>query len=236
MKKALFLPMILILALTVSAQDMYLEYKMTGPLTGTTRMYTSAAGVRTEADMNMPAVGMIKNVVIMPASKPNTVITVDEKAKTYTETTTNSSDLPAMRYEVKVVGKEKISQYNCVHAIVNLNGQLAMEMWTSKDIPGYKDLLKMAKASSAVGSEDLYKQLESKGATGMMVKMMTSAGANAMTMELVKVEKRTNPARLFSVPAGYSKGAAFDMNQIKNMTPAQRQKLLEDMQKKYAKP
>ncbi|MCY7351949.1 MAG: DUF4412 domain-containing protein [Cytophagaceae bacterium] len=236
MKKAFFLLLILATGLSVSAQDMYLEYKMSGPLTGITRMYTSTSGVRTEADMNMPAVGPIKNVVIMPASKPNTVITINDKAKTYTETTTKPSDVPAMRYEVKVVGKEKIKQYDCVHAVVTVDGKLAMEMWTSKDIPGYESLIKLAKTSNTVGSEGLYKQLESKGAMGMMVKMKTNAGANSLMTELVKVERRANPARLFAVPAGYSKSAEFDPGQIKNMTPAQRQKLMEEMQKKYSKP
>jgi len=230
MKNALLLLTGLALSCGAFAQDMYLEYKLSGPANGTSKMYTSTAGVRVEAEMQLPQMGSMKSVTLMPASKPGTVITFTDKAKTYTEIKTQSNAAETAKYEVKVVGKEKIGAYNCVHSTVSLNGKPAMEMWTSKEIPGYETLLKQTKANSPIGTESMYRQLESKGASGMMVKM--TVGTGGMTTELVKAEKRSNPASLFAVPAGYTK-SEFDPAQMQNMTPAQRQKMMQEMMKQY---
>ena len=39
----------------------------------------------------------------------------------------------------------------------------------------------------------------------MMVKTVLNIGESSMVNELVKAEKRSNPANLFILPAGYSK-------------------------------
>lgn len=231
MKKTLLLLAGLALPFGAFAQDMYLEYKLSGPANGTSKMYTSSAGVRVEAEMQLPQIGSMKSITLMPASKPGTVITYTDKAKTYTESKPKPGEAETAKYDVKVVGKEKIGAYNCVHSTVSMNGKPAMDMWTSQDIPGYQSLQKMAKAFSPLGAEGMYRQLESKGAAGMMVKM-TTTGGRGLSTQLVKAERRSNPASLFAVPAGYTK-SEFDPAQIQNMTPAQRQKAMQELMKQY---
>ncbi len=231
MKTLYFLLTGLALGFGGKAQDMYLEYKMSGPVNGTSKMYTAAAGVRVEADMTLPQVGPMKNVTLMPARQPGTVITFNDRSKTYTETNAKAATAEATRFDVKVIGKEKVGAFNCVHSTLSLNGKPSMDMWTSRDIAGYESLMKMAKALGPMGSENLYRQLEAKGAAGMMVRMQP-AGGNGMTMELVRAERRSNPASLFAVPAGYTK-SSFDPASMKTMTPAQRQKAMQEMMKQY---
>lgn len=226
---------LLLLGLTLGfnalAQDLYLEYKLTGPVNGTSKMYTSAAGMRVEADMTVPRMGAVKNVTLVRADRPNVMITYTDKAKTYQEIDTKSAGVETVKYAVKVVGKERVGAYNATHVALSANGKPAMDVWTTRDLPGYENLIKLTKTLGSMGSENLYRQLEASGAGGMMVKMKPASG-NGMTMELTKAERRTNPASLFAVPAGYTK-SSFDPAKLQKMSPAERQKAMQEMMKHY---
>ena len=97
----------------------------------------------------------------------------------------------------------------------------------------------------------MMKALQDAGADGFFVKMVTREKGKAeplTTMELTKAEKKSLPASLFEVPAGYTKqegmmGAAGAMSPeaaeqmkkaMENMTPEQR-KQMEEMMKKQQK-
>jgi len=194
-------------------------------------MYTSSAGMRVEADMNLPQVGPVKNVTLVRADRPNVLIAYTDKAKTYQEMNTKTAGIEAVKYDVKVVGKERVGGYATTHATLSANGKPAMEMWTTRDLPGYENLVMLTKTLGSMGSENLYRQLEASGAGGMMVKMKP-AGGNGLTMELTRAERRSNPASLFAVPAGYTK-SSFDPAKLQNMTPAERQKAVQEMMKQY---
>jgi hypothetical protein len=225
MKTALFFLVGVALNVRALAQDVYLEYKLSGTVNGTSRVYTSAAGFRAEVAMQLPNVGSVKTATILPAAKPGTLITLNEQAKTYTESSLKGT-AEKLNYDVKVVGNEKVGGYPCVHATVSVNGRPAMNVWTSKDLPGYESMFNLAKASGSFGTEALYRQLEAKGAGGMMVRMVTGS----VNTELVKAERRSNPASLFAVPAGYTK-SSFDPASMKNMPPAERQKAVRELMK-----
>lgn len=221
----------LALAFNALAQEVYLEYKISGPASGTSKMYTSAAGMRVEADMNLPQVGSVKNVTLVRADRPNVMITYTDKTKTYQEIDTKSAGVETVKYDVKVVGKERVGAYNATRTTLSANGKPVMDMWTTRDLPGYENLMKLTKALGSMGSENLYRQLEASGAGGMMVKMKPTGG-NGMTMELTKAERRSNPASLFAVPAGYTK-SSFDPAKLQKMSPAERQKAMQEMMKQY---
>lgn len=231
MKKAVVFAASLALTVNAFAQDMYLEYKLTGPMTGTSRMYTSAAGLRVEADMTLPQVGPVKNVTIVRADRPNTLITYTDKTKTYQEINTKTAGVETVTYDVKITGKERIGGYNATRATLSANGKPAMEVWTSRDIPGYENLVKLTKSLGSMGSENLYRQLETSGAGGMVVKMKP-AGGNGLTMELTRAERRSNPASLLAIPPGYTK-SSFDPAQLQKMSPAERQKAMQELMKQY---
>ena len=141
----------------------------------------------------------------MPKGK-NSMYKLNEKNKTFTESSLNGEKMEKdLNHSIQVVGKEKVAEYNCVHLKVTTNQNQITDMWTTKDIAGYETMEVLTKGNNMFDSEKIYAQLKSKGADGMMVKTVLNIGGSSMVNELVKAEKRSNPANLFILPAGYSK-------------------------------
>ncbi len=209
MKTLFSLLTLLFVSITSFTQDMYLEYKTSGTMTATNKVYTSStAGMRMEMEMNVPQVGKMLTVVMMPKGK-NSMYILNDKNKTYSESSLNADKtVKDLDVSIEVVGKEKVAGYNCVHLKVITNKNQVTDMWTTKDIAGYEAMEALTKGNNMFGSEKVYAQLKSKGADGMMVKTVINMGKSSMVNVLVKAEKRSNPASLFALPAGYSKMAA----------------------------
>jgi hypothetical protein len=184
---------------------MYLEYKMSGTMVATNKIYTSAsAGMRMEMEMEMPQMGKMQNIIIMPKGK-NTMYMLNPKTKTYMESPTNINPKAInAAFNIQVVGNEKVGGYNCVHLKVTNGDKQITDMWTTKDIAGYETMMALAKGNDTFGSEKVYAQLKSKGVDGMLVKTVINIGKKPMVNELVKAENRSNPASLFALPTGYS--------------------------------
>ena len=182
--KTLFL---LLLSFTAFTQDMYLEYKTSGTMVATNKIYTSASsGMRMEMEMNIPQVGKMLTIVMIPKGK-NSMFILNEKSKTYTESPMSANkDVKDLDFNIQVVGKEKVAGYNCVHLKVTTAQQQVTDMWTTKDIAGYETMEVLTKGNNMFGSEKIYSQLKSKGADGIMVKTVLNMGKNAMVNELVK--------------------------------------------------
>ena len=197
---------LLLFSTSTFAQDMYLEYKTSGTMAATNKVYTSStSGMRMEMEMNMPQIGKMLTIVMMPKGK-NSMYILNEKNKTYTESPLNGEQMGKdLDYSIQVVGKEKVAGYNCVHLKVTTNKNQITDMWTTKDIAGYEAMEVLTKGIDMFGSKDVFAQLKSKGADGIMVKTVLNMGGSSMVNELVKVEKRSNPASLFALPASYSK-------------------------------
>ncbi|RCR69005.1 DUF4412 domain-containing protein [Larkinella punicea] len=237
MKKILSLLTTLLLPAFVWAQQGTVEYKMTmsqgaQSRTTTSTMYFSNGNVRTDVSIPFPgAAKPMKQTILMLAKTPNVTYMLNESSKTYTENRPNpSKNTPAMKATVKVVGKEKIQNLNCTHALVTFD-KGSMEIWTSKDIPGYEKLLSYWRSNQDFGGENLYTELKKSGADGFFVRMKNAG----MTMDLVRYDTKPVSASLFDIPKDYKKGAAFDPAGFQNMTPAQRQKMIEAF-KKQPKP
>lgn len=206
MKKLLSIFSILILSLTAYSQDMYLEYQMTGPMMATNKIYTSSSsGMRMEMEMNLPQVGKMTTIMLMPKGK-NVVYAFNTKSKTYTESPIGLKK-PSSESDIKfeVIGKEKVNGYNCSHIKMTMKNKLVSDMWTTKEIAGYEVMETLSKTSDNIVSNKIYNQLKSQGADGMMVKTEMTIGKNKMVNQLIKAEKRANPASLYVLPAGYSK-------------------------------
>ena len=111
--KTLFL---LLLSFTAFTQDMYLEYKTSGTMVATNKIYTSASsGMRMEMEMNIPQVGKMLTIVMIPKGK-NSMFILNEKSKTYTESPMSANkDVKDLDFNIQIVGKEKVAGYNCVH-------------------------------------------------------------------------------------------------------------------------
>jgi hypothetical protein len=202
---------LLLITFSSFSQDMYLEYKMTGPMAATNKIYTSAAsGMRMEMEMTLPQVGKMTTVMLMPKGK-NTMYTYNMTSKTYTEAPIASKKVDEEDVKFVVVGKEKVAGFNCTHIKMTMKNKMVSDMWTTKEIAGYEVMETLSKTSDNIVSNKIYNQLKSQGADGMMVKTEMTIGKNKMVNQLVKAEKRANPASLYVLPVGYKKMEAGKM-------------------------
>ncbi len=232
MKQLLILGLSLFLTLGVMAQQGTLEYKMTmsrgqeNGMVSTSKMMFSGSKIRVETNMAIAGT-KIKQAMLMLPEKPNVITMLDENAKTYREVSTGQKTMD--KVTLKVVGKEKIQNFNCTHVIVTVQNR-PMDMWTTKDISGYENMLAYWKSSISGGNDQMYTELKKAGAEGFVVKMQIPG---SMTMELVKYDAKPVSTSVFAIPAGYKKGASVDPEKMKNMTPAERRKAMEEMMKQY---
>ena len=110
-------------------------------------------------------------------------------------------------------------------------------MWTTKEIPDYAEIIKFK--SRYTSNDDISTALRTKDAEGFPVRMIMHEKERNMQMDLVKAQKTTVDDKLFSLD-GYTKSAGpmgmpggLDMSKLKDMTPEERQKVMEQMKKQY---
>lgn len=241
MKKILLLAVILVFnGIQLFAKDgVYLEFKITSQrMNGTSKIYEAGGSTRTEMQMNNAGSGApFGTTMLILADNPHNSYTLDEKNKTYTVTETGKNGEHPDDYDVEVVGKETINNYKCTHVVVTFKKfQRKSEMWLSKDVPGYAGVMG-ASMSQMAGGSGFYDKLKAKGADGFVVRMLTKdpRGGEGMQMDLVKAEKKNIDASLFSL-SGYTKSsmpATMTNEQMRAMTPEQRQEYLKQMREKY---
>ena len=227
------------------AQGFYMEMKLSssdkGDM-GVMKAYSQDGNNRSEIDITTP-MGPLAVVTIILKGTPNTLYMINEKGKTYSENdiTKNNQykDYPQDDYEVTVLGKEKVNGYNSTHVkVVHKSGAQTEEMWTSTEVVDYSAFL--TAKTKFTGRENLNKALAAKGATGFPVRIKTSEHGMDIQVDLVKAEKKNNPASLFSLD-GYTKSGVTTngmsqqelIQKLQNMTPEEREKFKEDMMKQY---
>jgi hypothetical protein len=164
----------------------------------------------------------------------------------------------AKKYTVEKLGQETILGYKTQHVLVKEQDAgdgkgMNMEMWVAKDLLDYSTFSKLqARRGKGAGEEAMVKALKDADADGMPLKSVATIGEGMkVTMEVVKVDKKSLPASTFEIPAGYTKseGGLMDMmggmsgpqadearkkmgdaqqrmiDAMKNMTPEQREML-----------
>ncbi|GAA4465651.1 hypothetical protein GCM10023189_46590 [Nibrella saemangeumensis] len=221
------------------AQQGTVEYKTTmmggnQSVSSTSKMYYANGNVRTEVNVALPGVSRpMKQTVLLLANKPNTLYMLNEATKTYSETSLADAQKTAgsQKITVNVIGKEKIRNLNTTHAEISM-GQGTMDVWTTKEIPGYAGMQAMIRSNRSMGDENLYNELKKKGVDGLFVRMATSTGRGEMLMELERYDTKPVAASLFLIPKDYKKVDAPDMQRMGNLSPAERQKLMQEMQKR----
>ncbi len=224
---------------------------------GTGRNYVSKAGVRSELDLQTARMPM-KMTTLVRTATPDLVYLINDAQKSYAEIDSKKmrEQLEKNRgkskgWTVKKLGRETVNGYSCEHVLI-VHGDDAkseQEWWTSKDIAGlsYESMRGLMRRGNE-SDEGVVKALREAGVDGFVVRMITREKGSptpVMTMEITKVEKRSVPAALFEIPAGYTKqegmmgaasvmapaGANDEMRKaMENLTPEQR-KQIEDMMK-----
>jgi hypothetical protein len=224
---------------------------------GTGKNYISKAGVRSELDIQGTKMPM-KMTTLMRTATPDVVYLINDAQKSYTEIDTNKTREQVEKtrgkkepWTVKKLGKESVNGYSCEHVLITRgdDAKSEMEWWTSKDIAGLSyESMRGLMRRNADNDEGIMKALKDAGADGFTVKMITREKGNpnpVTTMEMTKVEKKSVPAALFEIPAGYRKaeGMAGAMGvaspevqeqmrkAMEQMTPEQR-KQMEEMMKR----
>ena len=223
-------------------------------IAGKMKAWYQDGNTRSQMQMDLPAgseripgfSGMGNLVMLLLNEQPDKTFMLNEKEKTYFE-------MPKRRgreeqenqeedFDITIIGKEKINGYNCTHirARSKSGGPKAeMEWWISQEVPGYQEMKNFR--TRQFNTKSMYKALKEKGVEGFPVKILTTnpgRGRNmAMELELVKAEVMDIPESRFSL-AGYTKkeGSPFmpggmDPEKIKNMSPEERMKFFQEMQK-----
>ena len=246
MKKITTLLMVAIAALHIQAQGYYIEMKvsMGGSPMADMKIYAQDGNSRSEVNSNMGGMANLNLIILNLRSTPDKVYMLDAAKRTYSESNTTSNadykDAEQEDYEVNVIGKEKVNGYNTTHVRIKKKDDAhTMEMWTTTELIDYKDLA-MVK-SKYTGKANLYKQLEAKGAAGFPVRVKTNEMSRDVQIDLVKAEKRAQPASLFSLD-GYTKTDVMNtmgidikemMQKMQNMTPEERERMLKMLQQQY---
>ncbi|HXH17498.1 MAG TPA: DUF4412 domain-containing protein, partial [Chitinophagales bacterium] len=242
------------IAATSFAQGFYIEFKITssgkeGSMSGAMKTYYQDGNSRADINMTVPQLpggSGISIVSLTLKDTPDKVFMLDEKNKSYTEIDLSSAedwkDAPPTDYEVTVIGKENVNGYNTIHVKVLRKGsKTPEEFWNTTEVAGYQDMAKIK--TKYTGKDNLMRALEAKGAGGFPVRVKTTEQGNSIQIDLVKAEKKSNPASLFSLN-GYTKSqtgtiipAGIDVQQMmkdmQNMTPEEREKWIQEMQKQY---
>jgi len=200
---------------------------------GTMRAAVSKAGARCEVNMQMGAMAM-KMVVLQKTDKPDILYHIDDANRTYSE-----MDLAKLRemagqsqntrkYTVEKLGQENILGYKTQHVRLKEqksgdgNGE-TMEVWTAKELLDYATFSKwQGRRGKGGGEEALVKALKDAGADGLPLKSIsTTPEGTQVTMEVVKVDKKSLPASTFEIPAGYTKSEGGLMGMMGGMSGPQ---------------
>ena len=219
------------------------EYKTTSVKgNGSIKSYYSSSGSRTEIQISIPQMpgGGFTNTMITKSDAPGTMYTLNDKNKTYTTThiTENEKTAACEKCVVDIIGKEKVGNYNCIHATVT-NGSQINEYWTTTEIVEFEKYTKTNSGNKYMNTSGDYGALIKKGAAGFVVKsIVKEKNGETMTLELVKFEKKDFPASYFNLPEDYKAASSgtpatqgIDINKIQSMTPEERQKYMEEMKR-----
>ncbi|MCM3877359.1 MAG: DUF4412 domain-containing protein [Thermoanaerobaculia bacterium] len=234
-----------------------------GGVNGTGKVFVSKVGSRTEMDLESARMPM-HMVTLVRFSTPDVMYLINDKSRTYSELDTKKAREQAAKmagdkdkdaYSVKVLGSEKVLGYSTKHVLLSRPSDKSdMEVWTTKDLLGLSyESMKGLMRRGAADEGSMLKALRDAGAEGFFVKMVTREKGKTeplTTMELTKAEKKSLPASMFEVPAGYAKqegvmGAASVMappevqeqmrKAMEGMTPEQRRQMEEMMKRQQPK-
>lgn len=222
---------------------------------GTSTIYISKAGIRTEMSAGMQGMN-INMVMLMRHDTPDKVYRIDHQNKTYTimnipkasDDTDSANTNPDDKYKVEKLGQETILGYKTQHVRL-VHKSATTEMWTTKELLDSDAFSRLeARRNRTRAGNDLLKALKDAGADGMPIRSITSIGEGKVTTEVVKVDKKKLPASLFEIPAGYTESAGGMMggmsgpkaeearkkmqDAMKNMTPEQRQMIEKAMKQR----
>jgi hypothetical protein len=179
----------------------------------------------THVDMGM--LGM-KMSIIGRADQPRYSVMLYPETKSYKLNVIDTARLNnagGQAYQVAKVGAETVAGYSCTHARMTVIGGdkkvvMTDELWICPTVLGYAQMKQYM--SNAHVTPKMLQALSQAGCDGFIVKMtgqspQTTGQSPQMTMQmqLVTAARKTFPASLFEIPAGYM--AANNASMFNNM-------------------
>ncbi len=234
---------------------------------GTGKIYVSKAGWRYEVEMSSPEMAKMtggkpfRMCMLGKISNPDVVYSVNDAMKSYSVIHTKEmrdlaakASKPEHKFSVQKLGKDTVAGLTCENVrITDEAGKMNIEACVSREFVSGDWL----KAMQRDNRGEWLSALKSAGVEGYPVRMVvTSKDTNApkTTMEITKVDRRSVPASMFEVPAGYKQKSMMEnmaqspeqakqmedaqkqlQKAMENMTPEQR-KMMEEMLKKQQPP
>lgn len=232
---------------------------------GSAKMYLTKNAYRSEMQIGIGAAGAkgatpqsIRMTMFAKLSNPETIYMINDESKTYSiwDAKETRTDAPTRdTYTVKRLGTDTVAGLACQKALVTSSKGTEFEVCVTKELGASADWIQAMNRADQSGGSWL-KALQDAGVVGFPIRWVTRSAASAaptMVMELTRLDRKSLPASLFEVPAGYRKtdtavggltpeqekamsDARSQMNEaLKNMTPEQR-KAYEDAMKRYGQP
>jgi hypothetical protein len=229
---------------------------------GTGKLYVTAKAWRMESEMTIPegsadkkALGGaegFRTVAIGKAAEPRKTWMVNDRTKTYAVVESDPErgrDRDAKEYAVTRAGKDTVAGLACEKVNVQKKGkdEVFEGCFTRELLSGA-----WLRALEGAEREGWVAAAHRAGVAGFPARVVSRGkeGTEKLRMEIVKVERKSLPASLFEVPAGYRETSAMGTmaqtpeqqkqmddaqkqmeEAMKNMPPEQR-KMMEEMMKK----
>jgi hypothetical protein len=159
-----------------------------------------------------------KTITIQKLSDPDHALQINEVRRTYA-----IADLKKLReslagrerptYSVKKLGRDKVAGYSCVRALVTSSSGTESELCVAVDLIVPSSWLFAFTRKEA--SDNMLTALRDNGLQGFPIRLTVRGGAGkeaVSTMELVRFERKSLPASLFEVPAGYTQTDEVSLN------------------------
>jgi Fe-S cluster assembly iron-binding protein IscA len=204
------------------------DFKKNGKDSTITDTLSQAISEAHNTHVTMDMMGM-KMQLLGRADQPRYSIVLYPDVKSYLLNIIDTAVLHAdkMTYTVTRIGTETVAGYSCVHAKLSisttgLKTPIVEDIWTSTGVPGYAEMKKLMTVHNI--TVKMLDALDQAGCNGFMVKMtMTPTGEAASSkdlaistnMVLITAARRSFPASLFEIPAGYT--AANSQSMFANM-------------------
>ena len=167
-----------------------------------------------------------KTVRIYKKDSPDLFYVLNEVSATYSITDLSSykpSPKPDDKITVKIIGTEKILNYNCIHSIITTKSG-ETKMWTTKELMDYDAYKKINESDIRSRNSSFAKALIEANAEGFPVRTLKKDGkGGSIIIELVKAEKIKLNDSLFEIPSNYTQtespttGLEGMMQEIKQM-------------------
>jgi hypothetical protein len=199
-------------------------------LLGTGKFFVTPSAYRTEFEMTVPESARtrragpqrMKMTMLGKVSKPDVLYMVDDENKTYSvwdTTQAAAGNMPKDTYTVERLGSGSAAGIACERALVTSSKGDRFEVCMSRELGASADWISAMSRRERAGN--WIRALKEKGLEGFPIRWSMFRKDETepfMTMELTHLEKKSLPASLFDVPAGYKQTDAA----IGGLTPEQR--------------